>query len=147
VLNPSRGDVAVFFSELQDRTARLKGDRENLLESGLVPAAGHRPFFVTRPVALWLERRLDLPNRTTAEIEAMPETHISEWAKARGVAMDPGYVSEEREGGTRALDSNITGIPREDLFVFSHEEWERRKGELIYESWIDRAKSSAESSP
>jgi dienelactone hydrolase len=130
-----------FFADLRERTERLRGTSANLFDVGFFPDASHRPYFITRPVALWLDRQLDLPAWSQADIEAMPETHIGPWAQARGVAMDRLYATEEREGGVRALGVDIPAIDRADLFVFSPEDWESRKERLIYESWIERAKS------
>ena len=91
---------------------------------------------MTRPVALWLERRLNFPNWTEESIGAMPETRIGDWARANGVAMDPLYATEQREGGTPALGTGIPAPSREALCVFSREEWERRKHQLIHEAWL-----------
>jgi dienelactone hydrolase len=130
-----------FFADLQERTRRLRGSAGNLFELGFVPHASHRPYFITRPVVLWLDRQLDLPAWSPADIATIPETHIGTWAQARGVAMDKLYATEEREGGTPALGSDIPAIDRSELFVFTPEEWERRKGRLIYERWVEEAKA------
>lgn len=128
-----------FFEDLQRRTAKLRGSSEGIFETGFAAGASHRPYFVTRPVALWLERRLDFPNWTESGVEAMPETHISEWARARGVEMDPLYSTEQREGGVRALGTDIPGLRRDLLSVFGPEEWSREKDRLILESWVQHA--------
>src|SRR5262249_54854227 len=49
---PTHGQA--FFDELGARTARFFGRREGLFETEFVEGASHRPFFVTRSVALWL---------------------------------------------------------------------------------------------
>jgi dienelactone hydrolase len=136
---PTHGEA--FFADLQERTRRLRGSAAHLFEVGFVPHASHRPYFLTRPVALWLDRQLDLPAWSQAEITTMAETHIGTWAQARGVAMDKLYATEEREGGTPALGSDIPAIDRADLFVFTPEEWERKKDRLIYERWVEEAKA------
>jgi dienelactone hydrolase len=136
-----------FFKDLQERTARLKGGREGLFEFQLIPDVSHRPFFVTRPVALWLERHLDFPNWTEAAIRSLPETHITRWATASGVPLDPLYAGEDREGGTRALGENVPVLSRARLTVFSPDEWEREKGRLIYESWVEAARARVKEGP
>jgi dienelactone hydrolase len=136
---PTHGET--FFADLQERTRRLRGSAAHLFEVGFVPHTSHRPYFVTRPVALWLDRQLDLPEWSQADIATMPETHIGTWAQARGVAMDKLYATEEREGGTPALGSDIPAIDRADLFVFTPEEWEQKKDRLIYERWVEEAKA------
>jgi hypothetical protein len=127
------------FHDMRARTVALRGSEANVFDMAFVPGAGHRPYFVTKPVALWLERVLDFPAWTVAQIEAMPETHIGPWASKHGVEMDPLYSTEHREGGTRALGVNLPGLTREMLSVFPPGEWERRKDQLVHESWVREA--------
>jgi dienelactone hydrolase len=134
---PANADA--FFSNLQQRTTRLTpGGR--VFETGFVPGVGHRPFFVTRPVALWLERQLDFPAWTEETIRSMSETHISAWAQAQKVELDPLYATEHREGGTRALGEGVPGLSRDTLNVLSAAEWEREKTRLVHESWRQHAR-------
>ena len=65
----------------------VRGARQGVFETGWETDTSHRPYFVTRPVVLWLERILDLPNWSSADIRSMPETHISEWASQAGVML------------------------------------------------------------
>ena len=51
-----RGPEA-FFADLQRRTADLHGSASGVFETRFEPNAGHRPWFVTKPVALWLQKR------------------------------------------------------------------------------------------
>jgi dienelactone hydrolase len=139
---PAHGEP--FFHDLRRRTAVLVGKEDNVFDYRLVDGVSHRPFFVTRDVALWLDQKLDFPNWTRADIEALPTTHISQWAAANRVAMDRSYIAEDREGGTPALGQGVPGLSREQLSVFTPEEWTARKGELIYESWVERARAAME---
>ena len=100
--------------------------------------------FLTRPVALWLERQLDFPNWTPESIAQMPETHIAEWARSNEVPMDKLYATEEREGGTRAVGDNVPGFQRGQLSVLTPDEWERAKRDLVFESWVQRAAAAKE---
>ena len=90
-----------------------------MFEYGFVPGVGHRPYFVTRPVALWLERQLDFPNWTAESIARQPETHIGDWARREGVFIESAYNTEIREAGVRALGAGIPAISRERLMVMS----------------------------
>jgi dienelactone hydrolase len=125
-----------FFEDLRKRTIALHGSDRNVFEFGFEPGAGHRPYFVTRPVALWLERQLHFPNWTEAG-----ETHIGEWAQRERVYIEPAYATEVREAGVRALGSGIPGIAREQLDAVPIEQWKRDKDQFIYESWIAKAKA------
>jgi hypothetical protein len=133
-------NASSFFEDLRLRTTRL-AERSHIFEVGFVPGVGHRPFFVTQPVAVWLERQLDFPNWSAADIEKMPVTHISGWARAEHVDMDPLYAGEHREGGARALGTGVPGLTRADLSVFSEEEWSREKPRLVHERWRELAKA------
>jgi dienelactone hydrolase len=133
-------NASSFFEDLRLRTTRL-AERSHIFEVGFVPGVGHRPFFVTQPVAVWLERQLDFPNWSAADIEKMPVTHISGWARAEHVDMDPLYASEHREGGARALGTGVPGLTRADLSVFSEEEWSRQKPLFVHERWRELAKA------
>ena len=134
-----RGPKA-FFADLQGRAAELHGRAEGVFETRFEPNAGHRPWFVTKPAALWLERQLGFPNWTEAAIGAMPVTHVSEWARANGVEIEKQYNTELREGGELALGEKIPALSRDQLSVFTPEEWERRKDALTYESWLSAAR-------
>jgi len=136
-----------FFEGVRERVARLRGMREGIFETGWEPGTSHRPYFVTRPVVLWLERQLDLPNWSEQQIRSMSETHISEWAAAGGVPLDPMYATEIREGGTRALGTRVPALTRDQLSVFSLEEWTRRKAGMIHETWLQQAKALIPASP
>lgn len=139
---PTHGEA--FFHDLRQRTAALLGKSDGVFDYRLVPEISHRPFFVTRDVALWLEQKLDFPNWTAATIEKIPTTHISAWAAANNVAMDRGYIAEDREGGTLALGEDVPGLSRDDLSVFAPDEWQQRKSELIYETWVAKARAALE---
>lgn len=129
------------FRALQERVTALRGTTLGLFEFGFEPEAGHRPWFVTRPVALWLERQIDFPAWSDLTIRAMPQTHIAEWSRENGVELDKLYAIEHREGGTRALGSGVPALSRAQLSVFSAEEWLRRKDSLVYESWLREARA------
>ena len=113
----------------------------NVFEVGFVTRRGHRPHFVTQPVAAWLERQVDFPNWREADIGKLPATHISAWAQTEHVEMDPLYATEHREGGTRALGTGVPGLGRDDLSVFSEEEWRRQKPVFFHQRWRELAKA------
>ncbi|MGH9469634.1 MAG: alpha/beta hydrolase family protein [Terriglobia bacterium] len=130
-----------FFEDLQRRAAKLHGGANGVFEFEFSPTGGHRPWFVTKPVAIWLQEHLQFPNWTVAEIERMPVTHISVWARAHNVFIQPSYATEIRVGGTLALGDNIPAMPRNELSVFSLREWDRTKNQLVYPAWVKRAQA------
>jgi dienelactone hydrolase len=146
VWNGSADDVvsiprtgANFFEDLRKRARALHGS--DAFEFGFTPGGGHRPYFVTRPVALWLEKRLDFPNWTVEAIAKMGETHILEWAEKNGVSMDKAYATELREGGTRALGTGVPGVVHDLLNALPEDVWQREKEKYVYETWVKAARA------
>ncbi|MBI4877235.1 MAG: prolyl oligopeptidase family serine peptidase [Acidobacteria bacterium] len=129
-----------FFEDLRKRTIALHGSAQGVFDFGFEPGGSHRPYFVTRPAAEWLERQIDFPAWTPEQIKNMPVTHIGDWAKANAVSMDRLYATEKREGGTRALGTGVPAIAREALHALPPAEWERDKSRYVLESWISEAK-------
>src|SRR5262245_38337499 len=103
---PGHGHDDAFFRDLRERVVRMGTDRDRVFDFQFVAAVSHRPCFVTRPVAAWLERKLDFPNWTEETIRSMPTTHTGRWAAAHSVSLDRLYATEDREGGTPALGEN-----------------------------------------
>jgi hypothetical protein len=77
----------------------------------------------------------------------MLTTHISRWATANQVAMDRNYISEDREGGTHAVGEGVPGLTRDQLSVLTAEQWQQRKAEFIYESWVEAARRAIDRAP
>ena len=124
-----------FFQDLQRRTRALAPSGASVFETGFEAGISHRPFFVTRPVAQWLEKQLDFPGWTEEQIRAMPVTLISEWSKRNNVEMDPLYAVPDREGGAPALGRNVPGIPREQLHVIPAGQWETERRRMTIDQW------------
>jgi dienelactone hydrolase len=140
VVSMDQAGGPAFFEDLRKRVVTLHGSDHNVFDFGFSPGTGHRPYFLTRPVALWLEKRLQFPSWTAGSIARMPETHISEWAQENHVFMDKAYATELREGGTRALGSGIPGVPHDDLNALPTARWERDKDLYVYETWLKNAR-------
>jgi dienelactone hydrolase len=121
-----------FFADLRARTIKLLGGEGHVFEYSFTPDGGHRPYFLTRPVATWLNRKLHFPDWDAI---SHSETKIGDWAAANHVPMDKLYATEHREAGTVALGQNIPYIPREKLNVLPLGEWETQKDKFILEAW------------
>jgi beta-galactosidase len=148
VLNGTADDVVSvdkmgnsFFEDLRKRTIALHGSDRDVFDFAWEPGGGHRPYFLTRPAALWLEEHLHFPNWTTTSIAAMPVTHISEWVGKNNVFVDKLYAIELREGGTQALGTGVPAVAHDLLNALPADGWERDKGKYIYETWLKEAKS------
>ena len=136
---PTHGEE--FFKDMQARTAKLLGANANkVFTYSFTPDGGHRPYFITRPVAEWFNRQLHLPNWDAI---AHDETHISEWAAKTGAPMDNLYATEHREGGAIALGKNIPYIPHDKLNVLPESEWQKQKENFILETWLERVRQAS----
>jgi dienelactone hydrolase len=129
-----------FFADMHRRAAELRGSENGLFEYEFTTGA-HRPYFVTKPVVRWLNRQLSFPNWTDEKIAVMPTTHVSEWAKENRVEMDKAYATEEREGGAQVAGTGIPALSRDELNVFTPEQWEAQKDRLTYEAWLKAARA------
>jgi hypothetical protein len=128
-----------WYEALRQRTIAFRGSANGIFDVGVFErGAIHRPYFVNRDVALWLHSHLQFPNWTAAAIAGMPETYIRDWAAREKVEIDKSYTTEGLESGAHALGAGIPGLTREQLSVFSAQEWAREKDQLILQSWVSR---------
>ena len=123
-----------FFDDLQLRS-------QGKLHYGFTTDGGHRPYFVTKPVALWLSKMLKFPNLSQDAIQAMPETHISEWASLHHLTAS-NFQNERNEGGTLALGTNVPAVDRDLLHALPESVWEADQTIYIYETWMARAQAA-----
>ncbi len=128
-----------FFQELRSRTIALLGSNHGVFDYSFTPNGGHRPYFITKPVAQWLNVKLHFPNWQAI---SNPESKIGSWADANHVPMDKLYATEHREAGTLALGKNIPYIDRDRLDVVPEATWEKHKADFILESWFDRVNAA-----
>jgi dienelactone hydrolase len=135
-----------FFDDLRNRTIAALGTSKDVFDFELVPDGGHRPYFLTKSVALWLEDKLKFPDWTRKQIQAMPETKIRDWAASHNLNPPGSSVSSEHgEGGTLALGADIPTVPRSDLHALPEAVWDSQRESYVYETWLDRAKSAVNS--
>jgi acetyl esterase/lipase len=133
-----------FFKELHEKTANLLGTSKHVFELGFTPNGGHRPYFVTKPVAVWLAKTLKFPNRSADQIEGMPETHISDWAARNGIVSNS-LKNETGEGGTMAVGNDIPALNRDLLHALPEAVWSSERDRYIYETWVDHAQAAIRS--
>lgn len=149
VINGSDDDVVDiphhgrnWFEQLRKQIVELLGNSKNVFDFEFVANGGHRPYFVTRPAALWLEDKLKFPNWTRKQIEPIPETNLGAWAAKNGVLA----VSDaHNEGGTIALGDNIPAVNRDQLHALPEVVWDAELNDYIYETWVERAEAAVRS--
>ena len=116
-----------FFEALRKQTIATLGSTKDVFDFAFAPGGDHSPYFLTKPVALWLEDKLKFPDWTKKQLEAMPETPVKE---ARGFM---------------ALGANVPPISRDSLNAIPDAVWQSQQESYIYETWVERAQAAVRS--
>jgi dienelactone hydrolase len=152
VMNGEKDDVVDivhhgrdWFEQLRARTIQRLGSTKNVFEVKFEADAGHRPYFLTKEVALWLQEVLNLPNWKKKQIVQMPQTQIDEWALRGGFVTDITTSYKLHEGGTLALGNGIPVVPRDQLHAIPEAVWDSQASDYIYETWVERAQAAIRS--
>ena len=132
-----------FFSDLRGRVIALNGSDHDVFTTYFDPGASHRPSWMTRTAAEWLDRQLHFPNWTQPSIEHLPVVSIGDWAASVGYPLTKSYAREDRDAGIRAIAANVPLLTATDTDVFSRSAWELLKSEFVYASWLERASAQA----
>jgi len=128
-----------FFVGLRNRIAAVQGSRNNLPETLWFPDAGHRPSWMTRPAAIWLDQQLHFPNWTEAQVETLPTIKAIDWINQTHVRISHGYQVEQKEGGIQAVDLHLPGLTREQLTVVPEAEWRANPSLYTLDGWTPHA--------
>jgi dienelactone hydrolase len=127
-----------FFADLNVRIQALAGSRAPKIEFRFYPGVGHRPSWVNRDAAIWLNARLHFPRWQNISLDSLGETHIAEWAATTGAHINHGYESEKTEGGVSALGRNFPAPTRAQLQVVPETEWQTHEDLYTWQSWAKR---------
>jgi hypothetical protein len=106
------------------------------------PGVGHRPSWVNRDAAEWLNKRLRFPRWQNISLDSLGETHIAEWAAATGAHINHGYESEKTEGGIRALGHGFPAPTGAQLQVVPDSEWQAHQDLYVWQGWAKRTLSA-----
>jgi hypothetical protein len=112
-----------FFADLNARVAALTGGARPAIETRFYAGVGHRPSWVNRDAAEWLNARLRFPNWRGEPIDSLGETHIGVWAAATGARINHGYETEKTEAGVQAVGRNFPAPPAAQLVAVPEAEW------------------------
>ena len=130
-----------WFDDIRNRAAELRGTREGLFTAIRYPGVSHRTSWVNIDGILWLNHQLHFALWNDDAIRAAGTTHISTWIRKNSVAISPNYIREDREGGLDAVGTGFPAIKRDDLMVFTPEEWKEDENRLTYEAWAAKTLS------
>jgi len=122
-----------FFADLNDRVAALGGVGTNPIDNKFYENVGHRPSWVNRDAATWLNAKIDFPRWRNLSLDSLGETHIAEWTRATGTTINRGYDAEKSEGGIRALGHGFPAPTRAQLQVVPDAEWQAHQEEYSWQ--------------
>ena len=132
-----------FFNELRSRVVTLNGSDRGVFTTGFDPGASHRPSWIMPVVAKWLNSELQFPDWHNHNVDQLPTTTIREWAAKVGFPLGKSSSREDRDAGIRALDANVPLLTAEQLDVLPQADWDKRKQDFIYATWVQRATAAA----
>jgi dienelactone hydrolase len=133
VAAPHHGES--FFADLNTRVQALAGPHVPKIEYHFYPGVGHRPSWVNRDAATWLNARLHFPRWQNISLDSLGETHIAQWAAATGAHINHGYESEKTEGGIHALGHGFPAPTRAQLQVVPDVEWKAHQDLYTWQGW------------
>jgi hypothetical protein len=136
-----------FFNDLRKRVIAMNGSSKNVFTTAFDPGAGHRPAWVLKTPALWLDQNLHFANWSPAQIQAMPTVKIRDWAAKNGVVMKPSALRDSVDGGLDAIDAGVPALTPEQLNVLPLDQWQQEKAEFVYSTWAKDAIAAAQASP
>ena len=136
-----------FFAELRKRVIALNGSEKGVFTNYFDEGASHRPSWITRTAAGWLNDKLQFPKWKGKSVNDLPVESIREWAAGVGYPLGKSSGREDRDAGIVAIKAGVPLLSAEQLDVLPRESWERRKDEFVYASWVKRAAAAATTPP
>lgn len=132
-----------FFADLRGRVIAMNGSDHGVFTTYFDPGASHRPSWMTRTAAEWLDRQLRFPNWRQASVAQLPVISIRDWAASVGYPLTKSYAREDRDAGIQAIAANVPLLTAKDTDVLGRSAWDLLKSEFVYASWLERASLQA----
>jgi dienelactone hydrolase len=136
-----------FFDELRKRVIALNGSSVGVFEIAFDPGAGHRPNWMTHAPADWLDHNLHFanwPQSPADSVAKLPTETMLAWADDVGYTLGKSSGRPDRDGGLQVILSNVPLLTQDQLNILSPEEWQRRKSDFVYSTWVSRALKEAQ---
>ena len=128
-----------FFSDLRHRVISMNGNDHGVFTTYFDPGASHRPSWMTRTAAEWLDQQLHFPNWPQSSVASLPLVSIGNWAASVGYALNKSSAREDRDAGIQAISANVPLLSANDTDVLGRSAWDLLKSEFVYASWVERA--------
>lgn len=134
-----------FFADMRKRVIALNGSERGVFTTYFDPGASHRPSWITRTAAEWLDRQLHFPSWPQSKVATLPTISIRDWAASVGYPLTKSYARDDRDAGIQAIAADVPLLTTTQTDVLSPTAWQLLKGDLIYASWVERATTAAQS--
>jgi dienelactone hydrolase len=132
-----------FFANLRQRVIDLNGSERGVFTTYFDTGASHRPSWMTRTAAEWLDQQLHFPNWPQASVAKLPVVSIREWAASVGYPLTKSYAREDRDAGIQAIAGDVPQLTATDTNVLGRSAWDALKSNFIYASLVERATAAA----
>jgi dienelactone hydrolase len=132
-----------FFDALKLRVIALNGNSHGVFETSFDPGASHRTNWMTLVAAEWLNKNLHFPNWPRQP----PVEPMRAWAERVGYTLNKNSTRDDRDGGLPIIVANVPLLSQDQLNILSPADWDRRKSEFVYSTWVTRALADAQSKP
>jgi len=127
-----------FFADLNQRVHAIGGAELPAIDARFYPGVGHRPSWVNRDAAEWLNARLQFPRWRSVSIASLGETRIGDWATAKGAHINDGYSAEKTEAGVRAVGHDFPAPSAAELQAVPLSEWSAHEDLYTWQGWAKR---------
>jgi hypothetical protein len=77
------------------------------------------------------------------DIGSLPTVRIGDWVERTGAAVSKSSNRSDRDAGIVALATDAPALNAARLDVLPLAEWEQRKSEFVYATWLQRASQAA----
>jgi dienelactone hydrolase len=134
-----------FFADLRQRVITLNGSDKGVFTNYFDPGASHRPSWVTPRAATWLNNQLHFPAWQGKDPNTLPTVRIGDWATQVGAGFARNYDRNDRDAGIIAIAADVPHLTVDQLDVLPRSDWDQRKSDFIYATWVQRAAAAASS--
>ena len=132
-----------FFAELRQRAITARGSSTNAFETIFLPGVSHRPNWIMKPAAEWLDHQLHFANWHGKTLIARPTVDIGTWAAQVGLHLNRSSMRLDRDAGIPALAADVPLLTPNQLDVLPLAAWESQKAQFVYSAWVQHALTDA----
>lgn len=132
-----------FFAALSQRVITLNGSDKGVFTTYFDPGASHRPSWMTRTAAMWLNDQLAFPAWRHTHVDTLPQMTMRVWATKVGFPLGKSSGRQDRDAGIEMLAADVPLLTAEQLDVMPRAKWEKKKNQFAYTRWVMAAEKAA----